>query len=52
MKMLEERLREQHKKHQGGSKIRSALEESLHLVLYGDHPEGVRIGGPDVNVLL
>ena len=45
MKMLEERLREQHKKHQGGNKMIGTGGTS-HFGAYGDHPEGVRIGGP------
>lgn len=45
MKMLEERLREQHKKHQGGNKMIGTGGTSP-FGAYGDHPEGVRIGGP------
>jgi uncharacterized protein with von Willebrand factor type A (vWA) domain len=45
MKMLEERLREQHKKHQGGSKMIGTGGTSP-FGAFGDHPEGVRIGGP------
>lgn len=45
MKMLEERLREQHKKHQGGNKMLGTGGTSP-FGAYGDHPEGVRIGGP------
>ncbi len=45
MKMLEERLREQHKKHQGGNRMVGTGGTSP-FGAYGDHPEGVRIGGP------
>lgn len=45
MKMLQERLREQHKKHQGGSKMIGTGGTSP-FGAYGDNPEGVRIGGP------
>lgn len=45
MKMLEERLQEQHKKHQGGNKMIGTGGTSP-FGAYGDHPEGVRIGGP------
>ena len=45
MQMLEERLREQHKKHQGGNKMIGTGGTSP-FGAYGDHPEGVRIGGP------
>lgn len=45
MKMLEERLREQHKKHQGGNRMIGTGGTSP-FGAYGDHPEGVRIGGP------
>ena len=45
MKMLEERLREQHKKHQGGKKMVGTGGTSP-FGAFGDHPEGVRIGGP------
>lgn len=45
MRMLEERLREQHKKHQGGSRMIGTGGTSP-FGAYGDHPEGVRIGGP------
>ena len=45
MKMLEERLREQHKKHQGGNKMIGTGGTSP-FGAFGDHPEGVRIGGP------
>lgn len=45
MKMLEQRLREQHKKHQGGNKMIGTGGTSP-FGAYGDHPEGVRIGGP------
>lgn len=45
MKMLEERLREQHKKHQGGSRMIGTGGTSP-FGAYGEHPEGVRIGGP------
>ncbi|MEY2863835.1 MAG: hypothetical protein RLY58_1542 [Pseudomonadota bacterium] len=45
MKMLEERLREQQKKHQGGNKMIGTGGTSP-FGAFGDHPEGVRIGGP------
>lgn len=45
MKMLEQRLREQHKKHQGGNRMIGTGGTSP-FGAYGDHPEGVRIGGP------
>lgn len=45
MKALEERLREQHKRHQGGNKMIGTGGTSP-FGAYGDHPEGVRIGGP------
>ena len=45
MKMLEERLREQHKKHQGGNRMVGTGGTSP-FGAFGDHPEGVRIGGP------
>lgn len=45
MKMLEERLREQHKKHQGGNRMVGTGGTSP-FGAHGDHPEGVRIGGP------
>ena len=45
LKMLEERLREQHKKHQGGNKMIGTGGTSP-FGAFGDHPEGVRIGGP------
>ena len=45
MKMLEQRLREQHKKHQGGNKMIGTGGTSP-FGAFGDHPEGVRIGGP------
>ena len=45
MKMLEERLREQHKKHQGGNKMIGTGGTSP-FGAFGDHTEGVRIGGP------
>lgn len=45
MKMLQERLREQHKKHQGGNKMIGTGGTSP-FGAYGDNPEGVRIGGP------
>jgi uncharacterized protein with von Willebrand factor type A (vWA) domain len=45
MRMLEERLREQHKKHQGGNRMIGTGGTSP-FGAYGDHPEGVRIGGP------
>lgn len=51
MKMLEERLREQHKKHQGGNRMVGTGGTSP-FGAFGDHPEGVRIGGPGVNVRL
>ncbi|AOA58631.1 vWA domain-containing protein [Acinetobacter larvae] len=45
MKMLEERLREQHKKHQGGNRMIGTGGTSP-FGAYGDHPAGIRIGGP------
>lgn len=45
MKKLEERLREQHKKHQGGNRMIGTGGTSP-FGAFGDHPEGVRIGGP------
>ncbi len=45
MRMLEERLREQQKKHQGGNRMIGTGGTSP-FGAYGDHPEGVRIGGP------
>lgn len=51
MKMLEERLREQHKKHQGGNKMIGTGGTSP-FGAYGDHPEGVVLVGRGVNVLL
>ncbi|MBU3846742.1 MAG: VWA domain-containing protein [Candidatus Acinetobacter avistercoris] len=45
LKMFEERLREQHKKHQGGNRMIGTGGTSP-FGAYGDHPEGVRIGGP------
>ena len=45
MKMLQERLKEQHKKHQGGNKMIGTGGTSP-FGAFGDHPEGVRIGGP------
>lgn len=45
MKMLEERLREQEKKHQGGNRMIGTGGTSP-FGAFGDHPEGVRIGGP------
>ncbi len=45
MKMLEERLREQQKKHQGGNRMIGTGGTSP-FGAFGDHPEGIRIGGP------
>ncbi len=45
MRQLEERLREQHQKHQGGNRMIGTGGTSP-FGAYGDHPEGVRIGGP------
>ena len=45
MKMLKERLEEQQKKHQGGNRMIGTGGTSP-FGAYGDHPEGVRIGGP------
>ena len=45
MKELEERLKEQKERHQGGSKW-VGTGGSSPFGAYGDHPEGVRIGGP------
>jgi len=44
MKALEERLKEQKKRHQGGSKW-VGTGGSSPIGAYGDHPEGVRVGG-------
>jgi len=44
MKALEERLKEQKKRHQGGSKW-VGTGGSSPFGAYGDHPEGVRVGG-------
>ncbi|EGK10073.1 vWA domain-containing protein [Psychrobacter sanguinis] len=44
MKALEERLKEQKKRHQGGSKWVGTWGSSP-FGAYGDHPEGVRVGG-------
>ena len=44
IKMLEERLREQHNKHQGGNRMIGTGGTSP-FGAYGDHPEGVSIGG-------
>ncbi|MHA3049106.1 vWA domain-containing protein [Acinetobacter sp. ANC 4639] len=45
LQQLEQRLHEQHKKHQGGNKMIGTGGTSP-FGAYGDHPEGVRIGGP------
>ncbi len=45
MKMLAERLAEQEKKHQGGNRMIGTGGTSP-FGAFGDHPEGVRIGGP------
>ena len=45
LKMLAERLSEQHKKHQGGNRMLGTGGSSP-FGAYGDHPEGIRIGGP------
>lgn len=45
MKALQERLEEQHKKHQGGNRMIGTGGTSP-FGAFGDHPEGVRIGGP------
>jgi uncharacterized protein with von Willebrand factor type A (vWA) domain len=45
MRTLQERLQEQHKKHQGGNKMIGTGGTSP-FGAFGDHPEGVRIGGP------
>lgn len=45
MKMLKERLEEQKKKHQGGNRMIGTGGTSP-FGAFGDHPEGVRIGGP------
>ena len=45
MKMLEQRLREQHQKHQGGNRMIGTGGTSP-FGAFGDHPEGIRIGGP------
>jgi len=44
MKALEERLKEQKERHQGGSKW-VGTGGSSPFGAYGDHPEGVRVGG-------
>ena len=44
MKALEERLKEQKERHQGGSKW-VGTGGSSPFGVYGDHPEGVRVGG-------
>ncbi|MHA3063204.1 vWA domain-containing protein [Acinetobacter sp. ANC 4641] len=45
LQQLEQRLHEQHKKHQGGNKMIGTGGTSP-FGAYGDHPEGIRIGGP------
>ncbi|PVZ90179.1 hypothetical protein C9426_02020 [Serratia sp. S1B] len=45
LQQLEQRLREQQKKHQGGNKMIGTGGTSP-FGAYGDHPEGIRIGGP------
>lgn len=45
MRELQKRLEEQHKKHQGGNRMIGTGGTSP-FGAYGDHPEGVRIGGP------
>lgn len=45
MKELQKRLEEQHKKHQGGNRMIGTGGTSP-FGAFGDHPEGVRIGGP------
>ncbi|KAA8735680.1 VWA domain-containing protein [Acinetobacter qingfengensis] len=45
LKMLDERLKQQHKKHQGGNKMIGTGGTSP-FGAYGDHPEGIRIAGP------
>ena len=45
LKMLEERLKEQKDKHQGGNRMIGTGGTSP-FGAYGDHPEGIRIGGP------
>ena len=45
LQQLEQRLKEQHKKHQGGNKMIGTGGTSP-FGAYGDHPAGVRIGGP------
>ncbi|WOE31934.1 MULTISPECIES: vWA domain-containing protein [unclassified Acinetobacter] len=45
MKMLQQRLQEQHQKHQGGNRMIGTGGTSP-FGAYGDHPEGIRIGGP------
>lgn len=45
LKMLQQRLAEQHKKHQGGNRMIGTGGTSP-FGAYGDHPEGIRISGP------
>ncbi len=45
LKTLAERLNEQHKRHQGGNRMVGTGGTSP-FGAFGDHPEGVRIGGP------
>lgn len=45
LQQLEQRLHEQQKKHQGGNKMIGTGGTSP-FGAYGDHPEGIRIGGP------
>lgn len=46
LQQLEQRLHEQQKKHQGGNKMIGTGGTSP-FGAYGDHPEGIRIGGPN-----
>ncbi|MEB3766327.1 vWA domain-containing protein [Acinetobacter sp. MD2] len=45
LQQLEQRLQEQHKKHQGGNKMIGTGGTSP-FGAYGDHPQGIRVGGP------
>ncbi|MEB3752943.1 vWA domain-containing protein [Acinetobacter sp. MD2(2019)] len=45
LQQLEQRLAEQHKKHQGGNRMIGTGGTSP-FGAYGDHPQGIRIGGP------
>jgi hypothetical protein len=45
LEQFNERLREQHKRHQGGNKMVGTGGQSP-FGAYGDHPEGIRLAGP------